>query len=52
MESGNETPEVQRENTDPQQPGYRISSHKSLSKETQMHYLDLQFLEIPNFQKQ
>lgn len=52
MESGNGMLEVQRENTDPHHPGYRIRSHKSISKEVQLQYQDLQFLEIPNFQRQ
>lgn len=52
MESGKGTPEIQSENIDPHQLGYRICSHKSISKEIQLQYLDLQFLETSNFQNQ
>lgn len=46
------TPEIQGENIDSHPPGYKICSHKPISKEIQLQYLDLQFLVIPNFQDQ
>lgn len=46
------TPEVQGENTDSHQPGYKIRSYTPTSKEIQLQYLDLQFLETPSFQEQ
>lgn len=52
MESRKGTPEIQRENIDPHQLGYGICSHKSISKEIQLQYLNLQFLENPSFQNQ